>query len=277
MVNMELEILRTIQKIANPFLDVLFQIITMFGEDSLAIVVMAVIYWNYDKKFGEYIAYSALTSASINGMIKNIFKVKRPIGEEGIRSLRTETAGGYSFPSGHSQGAASFYGAVAVYLRKKWVSILCIITILAVGFSRMYLGVHWPKDVVGGLLLGGACAYVTYKIYSKFENKQLVYWITFVILLSGITFARTADYFKALGAYLGFVLAMYIEKKYVNFSVEGNLCNKILRVVIGLAILLIMKSGLKILFPNQLIFHFIRYMCITFFGMGIYPMLFKKI
>lgn len=274
---MELEILRTIQKIANPFLDVLFQIITMFGEDSLAIVVMAVIYWNYDKKFGEYIAYSALTSASINGMIKNIFKVKRPIGEEGIRSLRTETAGGYSFPSGHSQGAASFYGAVAVYLRKKWVSILCIITILAVGFSRMYLGVHWPKDVVGGILLGGACAYVTYKIYSKFENKQLVYWITFVILLSGITFARTADYFKALGAYLGFVLAMYIEKKYVNFSVEGNLCNKILRVVIGLAILLIMKSGLKILFPNQLIFHFIRYMCITFFGMGIYPMLFKKI
>ena len=277
MVNMELEILRTIQKIANPFLDVLFQIITMFGEDSLAIVVMAVIYWNYDKKFGEYIAYSALTSASINGMIKNIFKVKRPIGEEGIRSLRTETAGGYSFPSGHSQGAASFYGAVAVYLRKKWVSILCIITILAVGFSRMYLGVHWPKDVVGGILLGGACAYVTYKIYSKFENKQLVYWITFVILLSGITFARTADYFKALGAYLGFVLAMYIEKKYVNFSVEGNLCNKILRVVIGLAILLIMKSGLKILFPNQMIFHFIRYMCITFFGMGIYPMLFKKI
>ena len=106
----------------------------------------------------------------------------------------------------------------------------------------MYLGVHWPKDVVGGILLGGACAYVTYKIYSKFENKQLVYWITFVILLSGITFARTADYFKALGAYLGFVLAMYIEKKYVNFSVEGNLCNKILRVVIGLAILLIMKS-----------------------------------
>ena len=274
---MELEILKAIQTIANPFFDVLFQIITMFGEDSLAIVVMAVIYWTYNKKLGEYIAYSTLTSASINGMVKNIFKAKRPIGEEGIRSLRTETAGGYSFPSGHSQGAASFYGAVAVYLRKKWVSILCIITILAVGFSRMYLGVHWPKDVVGGILLGGACAYVTYKIYSKFENKQLVYWITFVILLSGITFARTADYFKALGAYLGFVLAMYIEKKYVNFSVEGNLCNKILRVVIGLAILLIMKSGLKILFPNQLIFHFIRYMCITFFGMGIYPMLFKKI
>ena len=274
---MELEILKAIQTVANPFLDVLFQIITMFGEDSLAIVVMAVIYWTYNKKLGEYIAYSTLTSASINGMVKNIFKAKRPIGEEGIRSLRTETAGGYSFPSGHSQGAASFYGAVAIYLKKKWVSILCIITVLAVGFSRMYLGVHWPKDVVCGIILGGVCAYITYKIYEKFVNKQLVYWITFVILLSGVTFARTSDYIKALGAYLGFVIAIHVEKKYVNFSVKGRLCNKILRVVIGLAILLLMKSGLKVLFPSKMIFHFIRYMCITLFGMGIYPMLFKRI
>ena len=53
MVNMELEILKAIQTIANPFFDVLFQIITMFGEDSLAIVVMAVIYWTYNKKLGS--------------------------------------------------------------------------------------------------------------------------------------------------------------------------------------------------------------------------------
>ena len=63
---MELEILRSIQSIANPFLDILFQLITMCGEQIVLISIIAVIYWTLDKKFGEYIAYSVLTSVLLN-------------------------------------------------------------------------------------------------------------------------------------------------------------------------------------------------------------------
>ena len=105
----ELNIIRAIQSIANPFLDGLFQFITMFGEEAILIPLIAVIYWSFNKKMAEYIAYASLTSVLVNGAIKDIFKAKRPIGEPGIRSLRVETATGYSFPSGHTQGTASFW------------------------------------------------------------------------------------------------------------------------------------------------------------------------
>ena len=117
----ELNIIRSIQSIANPFLDGLFQLITMFGEEAILIPLIAVIYWTFNKKMGEYIAYSSLTSVLINGAVKDVFKAKRPIGEPGIRSLRVETATGYSFPSGHTQGTASFWGAIAIYLKKNYM------------------------------------------------------------------------------------------------------------------------------------------------------------
>ena len=85
---MELEILRHIQSIANPFLDFLFQLITICGEQIIIITVIAIIYWSLDKRFGEYIAYSLLTSVLLNNTIKDIFKMKRPIGEEGFEKER---------------------------------------------------------------------------------------------------------------------------------------------------------------------------------------------
>lgn len=273
---MELEILRSIQSIANPFLDILFQLITMCGEQIVLISIIAVIYWTLDKKFGEYIAYSVLTSVLLNNTIKDIFKMKRPIGEKGIRTLREQTATGYSFPSGHTQNASSFYGAMAIYLKKRVMHIIATIMIILVGFSRLYLGVHYPKDVIVGGILGVLTSLICYKLYNKFENKMLLYVITFVIFIPVLTFAHSADFIKGMGTYLGFIIGIYIEKKYVNFSVEGSTGNKIIRVLLGILILLTLQVGLKVLLPSATIFSFIRYLLISLTGIGIYPMVFKK-
>lgn len=273
---MELEILRSIQSIANPFLDILFQLITMCGEQIVLISIIAVIYWTLDKKFGEYIAYSVLTSVLLNNTIKDIFKMKRPIGEKGIRTLREQTATGYSFPSGHTQNASSFYGAMAIYLKKRVMHIIATIMIILVGFSRLYLGVHYPKDVIVGGILGVLTSLICYKLYNKFENKMLLYVITFVIFIPALTFAHSADFIKGMGTYLGFIIGIYIEKKYVNFSVEGSTRNKVIRVLLGILILLTLQVGLKVLLPSATIFSFIRYLLISLTGIGIYPMVFKK-
>lgn len=273
---MELEILRSIQSIANPFLDILFQLITMCGEQIVLISIIAVIYWTLDKKFGEYIAYSVLTSVLLNNTIKDIFKMKRPIGEKGIRTLREQTATGYSFPSGHTQNASSFYGAMAIYLKKRVMHIIATIMIILVGFSRLYLGVHYPKDVIVGGILGVLTSLICYKLYNKFENKMLLYVITFVIFIPALTFAHSADFIKGMGTYLGFIIGIYIEKKYVNFSVEGSTGNKVIRVLLGILILLTLQVGLKVLLPSATIFSFIRYLLISLTGIGIYPMVFKK-
>ena len=63
-----------------------------------------------------------------------------------------------------------------------------------------------------------------------------MYFITFIIFIPALLYAHSADFVKGMGTFLGFALGIYVEKKYVNFSVEGKSANKILRVVIGLAI-----------------------------------------
>lgn len=273
---MELEILRHIQSIANPFFDFLFQLITMCGEQIVLISIISIIYWALDKKFGEYIAYSVLTSVLLNNAVKDIFKMKRPIGEDGIRTLREKTATGYSFPSGHTQSSASFYGAMAIYLKKKAMYIIATIMIILIGFSRLYLGVHYPKDVIVGGILGVLTSLICYKLYNRFENKMLLYVITFIVFIPALTFAHSADFIKGMGTYLGFVIGMYIEKKYVNFSIEGSTTVKVIRVLLGILILLVLQVGLKAIFPSETIFSFIRYALISFVGIGIYPMIFKK-
>lgn len=273
----ELNIIRAIQSIANPFLDGLFQFITMFGEEAILIPLIAVIYWAFNKKMGEYIAYASLTSVLVNGAIKDIFKAKRPIGEPGIRSLRVETATGYSFPSGHTQGTASFWGAIAIYLKKNYMYGISGLIIVLVAISRLYLGVHYPKDVLFGAIFGILTSFITYKLFNKVNNKIALYFITFIIFIPALLYAHSADFIKGMGTFLGFALGIYVEKKYVNFSVEGKSINKILRVVIGLAILILLKVGLKAVFPNKLVFHFLRYFIIVFFGIGLYPAIFKKL
>lgn len=274
---MELEILRNIQSIANPFLDFLFQLITICGEQIVLISIISIIYWALDKKFGEYIAYSVLTSVLLNNAIKDIFKMKRPIGEDGIRTLREETATGYSFPSGHTQGASSFYGAMAIYLKKRVMYIIATVMIILIGFSRLYLGVHYPKDVIVGGILGVLTSLICYKLYNRVENKMLLYVITFAIFIPALTFAHSADFIKGMGTYLGFIIGIYIEKKYVNFSTEGSTGNKIIRVLLGIVILLVLQLGLKVLLPSGTIFSFIRYSLISLVGIGVYPMAFKKL
>ena len=274
---MELEILRHIQSIANPFFDFLFQLITICGEQIVLISIISIIYWALDKKFGEYIAYSVLTSVLLNNAIKDIFKMKRPIGEEGIRTLREQTATGYSFPSGHTQSASSFYGAMAIYLKKRVMYIIATIMIISIGFSRLYLGVHYPKDVIVGGILGVLTSLICYKLYNKVENKMLLYVITFVIFIPALTFAHSADFIKGMGTYLGFIIGIYIEKKYVNFSIEVNKGNKIIRVLLGVVILLVLQLGLKVILPNGLIFSFIRYGLISLIGIGVYPIAFRKL
>ena len=273
---MELEILRHIQSIANPFLDFLFQLITICGEQIVLISIISIIYWALDKKFGEYIAYSVLTSVLLNNAIKDIFKMKRPIGEEGIRTLREQTATGYSFPSGHTQSASSFYGSMAIYLKNRVMYIIATVMIILIGFSRLYLGVHYPKDVIVGGILGVLTSLICYKLYNRVENKMLLYVVTFAIFIPALTFAHSADFIKGMGTYLGFIIGIYIEKRYVNFSTEENTGNKIIRVLLGIVILLVLQLGLKVILPSGTIFSFIRYALISLIGIGVYPMIFKK-
>ena len=130
-----LEILKFIQSFSNDTFDFLFELITMLGEDYFFIIVTALFYWCFNKNLGYKLAFIYLTSGTINTMIKEIIKFPRPIGYEGIRSIRVETAGGYSFPSGHTQQTTSLFTTLMIVFKKKWLYFVGIISMLLVAFS----------------------------------------------------------------------------------------------------------------------------------------------
>ncbi|MDO7975290.1 phosphatase PAP2 family protein [Oceanotoga teriensis] len=274
---MELEILKSIQSINNNFFDVFFEIITIFGEELFIIPVLAVIYWGIDKRFGEYMGFSIFSSLLVNNFLKDIFKFNRPIGEENIRSLRVETATGYSFPSGHSQGAGTFYSSLSFYIRKKIIYFFSFIMIILIGFSRLYLGVHYPKDVLVGIILGVFISYITYFFYYRVLSRNKMYIILLMIFAPLLLFVESADFYKIYGSYFGFVLGIILEKKYINFNTDIKFIKKFLRIFLGIGLIFILKISLKIFFVDHVIFDMIRYFFIVFFGIGIYPMIFNKL
>lgn len=273
---MELDLIRAIQSIHTPFLDKLFEGITIFGEELFMVPLLAIIYWTIDKKFGETLAYTVFTSLLFNNSLKELFSFERPIGKEGIRTLRPETATGKSFPSGHSQNAAATGTAISLYLKKRWLTMILWILIVLIGISRLYLGVHYPKDAVVGILLGFLTALICAKLL-KVMKKEVLYTLTFLLFIPAFFFEGSEDFIKSFGSYAGFFLGILLEKNYVQFEVKGTLFKKILRVLLGILLVLLIKEGLKLLLPEMMIYELLRYFLVTFTAIFLYPLLFKKI
>lgn len=271
----ELDIIRMIQSIHNPFLDSFFQLVTMLGESFMIMTIILGVYWCIDKRWGEYIGYSFFTSSLLNNTIKNIVKAKRPMGEEGIRSLRVHTATGYSFPSGHTQGAASTYGALYLLLKKYRYAFVFIIIILLVGLSRLYLGVHYPKDVLGGMIFGGLSSYITYQLFKWSKNRKQLYLITLIIFLPFV-FNSSVDFARSIGGFIGFIIGISFEAKFVKFKIDSSPLKKVLRFTIGVGILLILNVLFYRLSIEATYLKFLKESLVSFIGFGVYPYLFKK-
>ncbi len=314
--NFEIEIIYWLQNLRNDFLDELFQIFTIFGEELILIVVLGFVYWCIDKKIGERLGLTVFVSLGLNSVLKLMVMRPRPfVVDNNITNLRPDTAGGYSFPSGHTQTAATSYFSLYYFFKKRWLLIAAIVITTLVAISRMYIGVHYFTDVLAGAALGIGISYFMVKLFEKVKNLKPIYLallglsILAVIVVIVINFFRNTSsgvidayqlYFdsegiaKMCGTLSGFILAIFYEKRYTNFSNHRNLKKNIIRFIIGLAIILGTRYLLKFVFglivdPEALtngdgfksilaiLFDYIRYLAMLLIGIGIYPKLFKKI
>jgi membrane-associated phospholipid phosphatase len=274
-----IEVIKFIQSYSNPFLDGFFQLITMLGEDMFFILAVALVFWCIDKSFGYKMGFAYLTCGVVNTVIKEICRVPRPIGYPGVRSLRVETAGGYSFPSGHTQQAAVFWYSMMLELRKKWLYAAGISLIILVGLSRMYLGVHTLLDVVGGALIGLVWIFVSNRLFdwSAKAGKPELLAVFVLPMLAGLYFFPTATYFKVAGTITGFWAGYIIEFKYIHYDVRAAFIEQAVKMGIGLAGLLAIKTFVKMLLPQALFSDFIRYALLGIWMTVIAPLLFRFI
>lgn len=275
---MQIEIIKFIQSIKSPFLDVFFQIVTMTGEENFYIIVAAIIFWCVNKKFGYKLGFALLTGTIVNTAMKNLVNATRPIGVSGIRSLRVQTATGQSFPSGHTQGAATFWFSWIVQVRKRWIYIVGITAILLVAYSRMYLGVHYPIDVIGGIVVGITWVFISNYIfeYAETTRKKWVLMIIVVPMLIGMIFLKEKTYYTISGTVLGFYIGYILESKYVQYDVRNTWAVQLMKLVFGLTILIVIKSILKVILPINIFVDFFRYFVIGLWITVGAPSIFKR-
>jgi len=257
---------------------VFFQIVTMTGEEYFYILAAAIIFWCINKKFGYKLGFALLTSTIINIAFKDIFNTSRPIGVPGIRSIRIETATGPSFPSGHTQGSATFWISCIIQVRKRWIYIVGILAIILMGYSRLYLGLHYPIDVFGGIVIAIIWTFISNYIFEYTQETKRI-WILFAIILPfliGMIYFREKSYYTIVGTVLGFYIGYILESKYVQYDVRNTRVKQLIKLVFGIGILIIFKSTLKVILPVNIFSDFLRYFIVGLWITVGAPFLFEK-
>ena len=294
-----MEFLKILEGIRTPVGDFFFLICTYGGEEIMLLSLVCILFWCVDKKLAYRMTFAYLPSALAVDIIKLSCRVERPwVRDPSITVVEAakKTADGYSFPSGHTQNATSLFGTLG-YVNKKTLRVILWLLIPLVMFSRMYLGVHTPTDVFASFTLSVVIVSAINLIADRvqFDHKKrlicaafllpfaigtIIY--TYVLYSSGmIAYKDAADSFKGCGGGLGFIICWILETRYVNFDVKCSSTGKqVLKLVIGLAGILILKEGIKHSF-NALIgpsffTDVFRYLLMMFWAMFIMPVIIKK-
>jgi membrane-associated phospholipid phosphatase len=125
------------------------QVLSLLGSEAFYILVMPAVVWCVDVRAGLRMGLVLLTSATLNSLLKLAFGWPRPYWvSDQVRALAHE--GSYGFPSGHAQNALAMWGTLAIVLRRRAAAAALGGLILLISLSRLYLGVHYPTDVLGG-------------------------------------------------------------------------------------------------------------------------------
>ncbi len=280
---MDLEITKIIQLMRNPVTDWVFYFLTQLGDQYAFIVIAVILYWVYDKKYAHKFAFTYMLSALINTGVKEIFKRPRPyIAHPNEVSVEPHwETDGYSFPSGHAQ-ASGVLGYLAYDLSKRmkrpFIWKIGIALMILVPLSRIYLGQHYLSDVIVGVLLSFFIAHYTFKLIDLMKDKEEIYTLIVIpFFMVGLIFVQNHTFFISAGAFIGFAIGYFLEKRYVKYDVMNKPIIQIFKVVIGLIGAILIKEGLKFVFSDTLWFDFLRYFMIGVWVAYGAPLLFKYV
>lgn len=265
---MDIQYLLWLQELRNATggaFDELFNALSKFAVDIMPFLPF-VIFWSVDKKWG----YRYITTWGIGEVVNGIVKLTVCAYRPWIRSSAIEPAGdskvaatGYSFPSGHTMVATVTYGTTAVWqwCRKRWIAVVCCVLILLTGFSRNFLGVHTPQDVLVGFGESVIIILIVGAAQKRLEGKEKVIDILTFIGLAAVILTLAYimlkpypmdyvdgkllvdpqkmmnDTFKACGAFTGFLIGSYIDRHYLRYEIPQGAAALPILTCIGAALM----------------------------------------
>ena len=293
--------------VEDPLVRAIFQVITDLGSDIVFIIIMAILYIIYDKRFAKNLAFNLLFTGYLNAFIKGIFQDPRPDTNIDPSEEYGYIETSYGFPSGHTQNAVTVWGYLAYEFKDKpksyIVPIILSILIFLISVSRMIIGVHDLEDVIGGYVIGIcfliAFIYLEPIISPKVNELSLQMKILIAVVISILLFAIGTLLFPAAGlelvknapvytdagnfgsvtgAMLGLSIGYLLENEYIKYEPSDlNKKQKCINLIIGIIILIITYYGLDLIISGNVFLRFIRYALIAFILTLVAPLIFRKI
>ena len=258
-------VLVNVEEMRNGLMDTVFLIITNIGNSMTYFIILTFLYWCVRKPVGQGFAYTFLLTGILNTWIKDIWCIPRP-DDPALMSV-LEQAGitlrlnplmhvhntSPSFVSGHTQMAVVLWGYMAFHYKKIWFWVMAVMSMALIGFSRMYVGVHFPQDVIGGLLVGVfylilwllAEPYLRVRLISLslICRYALAVLIPLIILMVHPV-GRTAT---PVGLVIGLGVGFLLEGQHLDFSAGGKWRRRVLRGALGLVVLFALFLSLRAL------------------------------
>jgi membrane-associated phospholipid phosphatase len=271
---------------------------TYLGNKEFYILVAPTILWCFDAMLGLRIGLLLLTSGSVNNILKLSFGLPRPYWvSRDIQAFAWRPT--FGLPSGHAQNALVIWGGLANWLRKRWLTVTCILLILLISVSRLYLGVHFPADTLGGWLFGAVLLVCFLKLEKPIGQRlnalkpgiqiliALLVSLAFIGLglgVNALTAARDIpqawyettslsqpegwidplaldELITSSGALFGLAAGSVLLFRWGGFDAQGPWKQRAQRYFVGVIGILILYIGLKLIFPNDdsLLDHICRY------------------
>ena len=300
--------LQMFRELSSGCFNAFFVFISTTAVNCYVMVPALIIFWVVDKKKGMTVLGSLGLAVFLNSVLKTTFCVYRPwILNDKVHPFKEALHGaaGYSFPSGHAAQAGGFYGGlISAYRKYKPLCVLFAIMILLTMFSRNFLGVHTPQDVIVGACCGLIAAVIMTKVLNAADRiKNLDIWIfagsalLSLLALAYIYFKpypmdyvngvllvdpkkMAADSILSPGAFLGIITGWFIERRLVRFEIPGTADKKVFCALLGALLFMFYYTSVISFVGKQLdiaLVNFLLQISGPVLFMTVYPLIFTTL
>ena len=244
-----------VQQINTPLLDSFFLAITSLGDELFYLILFPFLLWCVDFYLGIRVGIIFLLSVYLNSGLKEIFQQPRPF--DILPEIQKVHAYGYGFPSGHAQSSLVVWGSITYWEKQIWIRNLSLLLILLIGFSRIYLGVHFPTDILGGWLFGGLILGLSYfiilKIKLDFIQKNMIFKIIGITLFPVILLQiqSSPDIISSVAALTGVGYGLLLFSSSIGGIRPGHWRKRLISFLVGVIGIGILYLGLKFILPSE--------------------------